>query len=74
MIWSGDFERHLTDEERELAHSHKQFRDGKRVSALYDNLAAQGRRDAEVEDGVGNERPTYVSASAAKKLKGGFVP
>ena len=53
MIWCGDFERHFTEKERELAHSNEPFRDGKRVSAHYDDLAAQCRRDVEVEDGVG---------------------
>ena len=48
--------------------THEHFRDGKRVSALHDDLAAQCRRDVEVKDGVGDERPTYVFAGAAKKL------
>ena len=33
------------------------------------SLSAQGRRDVEVEDGVGDERPTYVPAGAAKQCK-----
>ena len=36
---------------------------------LYHDLAAQNRREVEVEDGVGDDRPTYVFAGAAKKLK-----
>ena len=32
-------------------------------------LLPQGRRDVEVEDGVVDERPTYVFAGGAKKIK-----
>ena len=58
LFLCGDFERLVTEEEWELPRSHEQTRDGRRVSALYDDLVAQGRHDVEVEDGVGDGRPT----------------
>ena len=67
VILCGDFERHFTEEERELARSHEQVREGTRVSAFHDHLAAQVALTSKL--GVGDERPTYVFAGAAKKIK-----